>query len=246
MDLVSIIIPYFKKRKYILDTINSVLRQTYKNFEIIIIYDDQDKNDLSFIKKFTKLDKRISLIINKKSLGAGLSRNNGIKRCKGKYVGFIDADDMWKKNKLELQIKFMKKKNCQISHTNYEIINKEHKVLSHRTARDFNSINELIKSCDIGLSSVIAKKEIFKGECFFADLKTKEDFVLWLKILKKNIKICALKKDLMYWRKLDNSLSSSIFQKLRDGYSVYNKFMKFNFIKSLFYLFLLSLNSLLK
>ena len=151
-----------------------------------------------------------------------------------------------KKKKLELQIKFMKKKNCQISHTNYEIINKENKVLSHRTARDFNSINELIKSCDIGLSSVIAKKEIFKGECFFADLKTKEDFVLWLKILKKNIKICALKKDLMYWRKLDNSLSSSIFQKLRDGYSVYNKFMKFNFIKSLFYLFLLSLNSLLK
>ena len=246
MDLVSIIIPYFKKRKYILDTINSVLRQTYKNFEIIIIYDDQDKNDLSFIKKFTKLDKRISLIINKKSLGAGLSRNNGIKRCKGKYIAFIDSDDIWEKKKLELQIKFMKKRNCQISHTNYEIIDKENKVLSHRTARDFNSINELIKSCDIGLSSVIAKKEIFKGECFFADLKTKEDFVLWLNILKKNIKICALKKDLMYWRKLDNSLSSSIFQKLRDGYSVYNKFMKFNFIKSLFYLFLLSLNSLLK
>lgn len=246
MDLVSIIIPYFKKRKYILDTINSVLRQTYKNFEIIIIYDDQDKNDLSFIKKFTKLDKRISLIINKKSLGAGLSRNNGIKRCKGKYVGFIDADDMWKKNKLELQIKFMKKKNYLISHTNYEIIDKKNNILDHRVARDFNTINDLIKSCDIGLSSVIVKKELLVKECLFANLKTKEDFVLWLNILKKNVKISALQKNLMYWRKLDNSLSSSIIQKIRDGYCVYNKFMKFNVLKSLLFLFLLSFNSLLK
>ena len=246
MDLISVIIPYYKKREFINSTLDSVLKQTYKNFEILMIYDDQDREDLEFIKKLTRLDKRVSLIINQKSLGAGLSRNHGIKKCKGKYIAFIDSDDIWKKNKLELQIKFMKKRNCQISHTNYEIIDKENKVLSHRTARDFISINELIKSCDIGLSSVIAKKEIFKEECFFADLKTKEDFVLWLKILKKNIRICAQKKDLMYWRKLDNSLSSSIFQKLRDGYSVYNKFMKFNFIKSLFYLFLLSLNSLLK
>tara|TARA_B100001057_G_scaffold496374_2_gene597709 strand:+ start:1734 stop:2474 length:741 start_codon:yes stop_codon:yes gene_type:complete len=246
MDLISVIIPYYKKREFINSTLDSVLKQTYKNFEILMIYDDQEREDLEFIKKLIRSDKRVSLIINQKSLGAGLSRNHGIKKCKGKYIAFIDSDDTWEKKKLELQIKFMKKRNCQISHTNYEIIDKENKVLSHRTARDFNSINELIKSCDIGLSSVIAKKEIFKGECFFADLKTKEDFVLWLKILKKDIKICALKKDLMYWRKLDNSLSSSIFQKLRDGYSVYNKFMKFNFVKSLFYLFLLSLNSLLK
>ena len=246
MDLVSIIIPYFKKREYIFGTINSVLRQSYKNFEIIIIYDDQDKGDLSFIKKLTKLDKRISLIINKKSLGAGLSRNNGIKRCKGKYVGFIDADDMWKKNKLELQIKFMKKKNYLISHTNYEIIDKKNNILDHRVARDFNTINDLIKSCDIGLSSVIVKKELLVKECLFANLKTKEDFVLWLNILKNNVKISALQKNLMYWRKLDNSLSSSIIQKIRDGYCVYNKFMKFNVLKSLLFLFLLSFNSLLK
>ena len=111
MDLVSIIIPYFKKREYISSTLNSVLKQTYKNLEIIIIYDDQEKEDLKFLKKLIKSDKRISLIINKKSSGAGVSRNNGIKKCKGKYVSFIDADDLWKKNKLELQIKFMKKKN---------------------------------------------------------------------------------------------------------------------------------------
>ena len=246
MDLISVIIPYYRKREYIRDTLNSVLRQTYKNLEVIIIYDDQEKEDLTFIKELISLNKRISLIINKKSLGAGFSRNKGIKKCKGKYVSFIDADDIWKKNKLELQIKFMKKKKLLISHTSYEIIDEKNNVLSLKTARDFNNINDLLKSCDIGLSSVIVQKKTLTKECLFANLKTKEDFVLWLKILKKNIKIGGLKKNLMCWRKLNNSLSSSAVQKIQDGYRVYNKFMKFNIFKSLYFLFLLSLNSLFK
>ena len=246
MDLVSIIIPYYKKREYITDTLKSVLKQTYKNFEIIIIYDDGDKEDLKFIKKLANSDKRILLMVNKRSLGAGLSRNKAIKKSKGRYISFIDADDLWKINKLELQLKFMKKNNSLISHTNYKIINKQNKILQSRVARDFNSINDLLKSCDIGLSSVVVKKEILNGNCLFARLETKEDFVLWLNILKKNIKIVSLKKNLMYWRKLENSLSSSIVQKLFDGFKVYNKYMKFNWIKSLYFLFYLSLNYLRK
>tara|TARA_B100001939_G_scaffold41640_1_gene32266 strand:- start:1078 stop:1818 length:741 start_codon:yes stop_codon:yes gene_type:complete len=246
MELVSIIIPYFKKREYITATLNSVLKQTYKNFEILIIYDDQEKEDLKFLKKLIRQDKRISLIINKKSIGAGLSRNNGIQKSKGKFISFIDADDLWKKNKLELQVQFMKNKNYLISHTNYEVIDKEHNILSHRIAKNFNNVDDLLKSCDIGLSSVIVKKEILKKECLFASLKTKEDFVLWLKILKKDIRIGGLQKNLMYWRKLDNSLSSSVLQKIKDGYCVYYKFMKFNLLKSVYFLFLLGFNSLFK
>ncbi len=246
MDLISVIIPYFKKKEYIAATLKSVLSQTYKNLEIIIIYDDKEKKDLKFIEGFINLDKRISLIINEKSLGAGLSRNIGISKSKGKYISFIDADDMWKKDKLELQIKFMKEKNYLISHTNYEIIDKKNNILSLRTARNFNTVNDLLRSCDIGLSSVILKKEILSEDCLFENLKTKEDFVLWLRILKKNIKIGALQKNLMYWRKLNNSLSSSVIQKIKDGYYVYNKFMKFNLLKSLFFLFLLSVNSFFK
>ena len=78
MDLVSIITPYYKKKKYIESAINSVLQQTYKNFELIIIYDDENKEDLNFLKKIIKKDKRIKIYINKKNLGAGRSRNKGI------------------------------------------------------------------------------------------------------------------------------------------------------------------------
>ena len=246
MDLISVIIPYYKKKEYLANTLNSVLSQSYENLEIILIYDDQEKEDLEYVKELINLDKRISLIVNDVSLGAGLSRNSGIKKSKGEYISFIDADDIWKKEKLELQIQFMKEKKYLISHTNYEIIDKENNILDHRTARDFNTLNDLLGSCDIGLSSVIVKKEVLIGECLFANLKTKEDFILWLKILKKNIKIGGLQKNLMCWRKLDNSLSSSVIQKIKDGYYVYNKFMKFNLFKSLYFLFLLSLNSLFK
>ncbi len=246
MDLISVIIPYYKKKEYLANTLNSVLNQSYENLEIILIYDDQEKEDLEYVKELINLDKRISLIVNDVSLGAGLSRNSGIKKSKGEYISFIDADDIWKKEKLELQIQFMKEKKYLISHTNYEIIDKENNILDHRTARDFNTLNDLLRSCDIGLSSVIVKKEVLIGECLFANLKTKEDFILWLKILKKNIKIGGLQKNLMCWRKLDNSLSSSVIQKIKDGYYVYNKFMKFNLFKSLYFLFLLSLNSLFK
>ena len=105
---------------------------------------------------------------------------------------------------------------------------------------------DLLKSCNIGLSTIILKKSIFKGKIKFPNLKTKEDFVLWLNLLKQNYRICGIKSNLAYWRKLDNSLSSFTIQKLKDGFRVYNKYMGFNFIKSFFYLFILSINYLKK
>ena len=113
MHLVSIIMPYFKKRNYIKKSINSVLNQTYQNFEIIIVYDDQDLSDCKFINNIKKIDERISVIYNSINVGAGISRNIGIKHARGYYVAFLDCDDTWKKNKLSMQISFMKKKKSR-------------------------------------------------------------------------------------------------------------------------------------
>ena len=103
-----------------------------------------------------------------------------------------------------------------------------------------------MKSCDIGTSTVILKKDIFSEDIKFPSIKTKEDFVLWLRILKTNTKIYGLNNNLMMWRKSNSSLSSSTIQKLLDGFRVYNKYMKFNFVKSIYYLICLSLNFLIK
>ena len=115
-----------------------------------------------------------------------------------------------------------------------------------KNARNFTNINDLLKSCDIGLSTVLLKKSILENKLKFPNIKTKEDFVLWLKIISKKHKIYAIKKNLVKWRKLNNSLSSSSMQKLVDGFNVYYRYMNFNFIKSIFYLFCLSLNYLEK
>ena len=246
MDLVSVIIPYYKKKKYISETVNSVLDQSYKNFEIIIIYDDESFEDLNYIEQIKKKDKRISIIKNKKNSGAGASRNVGISKSKGKYLAFLDADDIWKPNKLDNQITFMRSKDYAATHTSYLIIDEFKKVIGKRTARTFNELNELLKSCDIGTSTMIIKKDLINDKIKFASLTTKEDFVLWLKLLKENVKIYALDDDLTFWTKSKSSLSSSTLRKLIDGFKVYNKYMNFNFLKSTYYLICLSINFLLK
>ena len=247
MDLVSVIIPYYKKRNFVKETILSVIDQSYDFLEILIIYDDTNLNDLEFLQKISKLDNRIKIINNNKRLGAGLSRNKGIEQSNGKYIAFIDADDTWAPDKLKDQISFMKKNNYQISHTSYFIVDEKKKIIGQRKARNLLSVNEVLKSCDIGLSTVIIeKKVIVKTNTKFPQLVTKEDFVFWLSLLKINYKFYAFDSNLTNWTNSKNSLSSNTIQKLFDGFKVYNYYMNFNIIKSFYYLICLGLNYLKK
>ena len=137
MDLVSVIIPYYKKRNFVKETIVSVISQSYDYLEILIIYDDTNLNDFEFLKEISKLDNRIKIINNKERLGAGPSRNKGIEQSKGKYIAFIDADDVWAPDKLKDQILFMKKNGHQISHTSYFIVNEKKKNYWSKKSKRF-------------------------------------------------------------------------------------------------------------
>ena len=245
MNLVSIIIPYFKKKDYILDAINSILNQTYQNFEIIIVYDDIDKSELSLIYKIQKVDNRIKVLINKKNLGAGLSRNYAIKNSNGKYIAFLDADDIWNVEKLKKQVSIMEKKNLSITHTSYVILDKNNNNANIRLAKNLD-YKKLLKSCDVGLSTVMIKKDLFSKKNKFSNLKTKEDYALWLLLTKGGYIFYPIKEILTSWRISQNSLSSHVLRKLIDGFNVYYKYMKFSFIKSIFLLIQLSLNYLWK
>ena len=246
MDLVSVIIPYYKKRKFISETLDSAINQSYKSLEIIIIYDDVNKTDIEFLKKIAKKDNRIKIIENSEKMGAGKSRNIGIERSKGKYIAFLDADDIWHLDKLKKQINFMEQYEYFISHTTYSIINENKDILGKRVAKNFFRLSEILKSCDIGTSTVVLHKNLITQNVKFASLATKEDFVLWLRILKNNVSIYGLNEDLTFWTKSKNSLSSSTFQKLVDGFRVYYNYMNFGFIKSVYYLICLSINFLKK
>ena len=126
MALVSVIIPYYKKINHIRKTLNSVLDQTFQDFEIIIIYDDVNLDDLNVIEEFIKNNHKIKLIKNAKNLGAGRSRNIGIQNSTGKIIAFLDSDDYWDANRLQKQIKFMMDNNYKFTFCNYKkVINKK-------------------------------------------------------------------------------------------------------------------------
>ena len=203
MNLVSIIMPFYKKKKYILNSIKSILNQTYKNFEIIIIYDDSNLDDLKYILEIKRLDKRIRVFRNKENKGVGLSRNYGIKKSRGKFIAFLDADDIWHPLKLSTQIEFMINNNFSITHTSYNIINEKNKKVGTRFAKNLK-FSDLIRSCDIGLSTVIIEKKLLDNLCF-RNLKTKEDYVLWLQLTKKGYEFKAFDEFLTDWRLAKNS-----------------------------------------
>ena len=246
-DLVSIIIPYYKNKKFILQCVNSAAKQSYKKKEIIIIYDDDSLEDLKSIKKNFFKKKNLKIVVNKKNLGAGASRNIGIKKSRGEFLAFLDSDDVWLKNKLKIQIKFMKNNKLDLSYTSYNIIDKQSKKIGFRKCRRTHDYNKLLTDCYIGLSTVIIKKSFkTKNLIKFPKIKTKEDYILWLQLAKHKLKFRGIEQALTKWRKTDDSLSSNSAQKLFDGFRVYYSYMRFNFLKSIYYLFLLSVNFLKK
>ena len=179
--------PYYKKIDYVQKAIQSVIRQSYKKFELIIVYDDESLVDYHKIKGIIANNRKIKVITNKKNLGAGYSRNIGIKHSNGEMISFIDSDDTWHPEKLKKQLNFMNKNNYVFTFCGYKKIFKRKfiNVTSKTTHMDYN---DLLKSCEIGLSTVMLKKKIINNH-LFSNLKTQEDFSAWLKITKKKIKL---------------------------------------------------------
>ena len=244
-SLVSVIMPYYKKKNYFLKSINSVLKQTYINLEILIIYDDKNRDDLEYIESCVKNDLRVKIIFNDKNKGVAYSRNKATSIACGEYIAFLDCDDYWETNKIEVQLNFMLTHGYDFSHTTYQVLNYNEKIVGTIRARRTLKYKELLRSCEIGLSSVILKRKLL-SDIKFPELKTKEDFVLWLSLAKKSVDLVGLDKTLMFWRKTPNSLSSSTLQKLKDAFKVYYLYEKKNFFYSIFCVIRLSTYALFK
>ncbi len=243
-DLVSVIIPFYNEKFYFEECIQSVLDQSYKNIEIIIINDGSKSKYLQILEnvKNKNLDK--IRLYHKENGGVSSARNLGIQKAKGKYISFIDSDDIWLPNKIEHQINIIKTKNLKFIHGAYFILDKNQKLIGKFIPRDINLTN-LLKSCDVGLSTVTISANIAK-ENLFPNISTKEDYVCWLKIVKRLGYLQSDKQVVTFYRKRDDSLSAKFFIKFINAFKVYYIYEKFGAIKSFYYTLRLSIYYLLK
>lgn len=223
-DLVSIIMPSYNTAKYIRESINSVINQTYKNWELIIVDDCSADNTDEIVSRFLE-DKRIKYFKNEKNSGAAISRNKALREAKGRWIAFLDSDDLWVPEKLEKQINFMEKNDYHFSYTDYRInfngkwlpyINTGPNVVNKRKIYNycyFSTITVMYDQTKIGLIQI-------------EDLKKHNDYAMWLKIIEK-ANCYRLPECLSYYIKHENSISSgSKFRLIKYHYILFRKGLK--------------------
>lgn len=236
--LVSIITPCYNSQDYISETINSVLNQTYTNWELIIVDDYSQDNSTSIIKKFQKENSKITLIENSNNLGAAYTRNKATEVANGDYIAFLDSDDLWKPNKLEFQLEFMLKNNTDVSFSSYELIDEAGKPLNKMVkSLPELTLEKLLKSNYIGnLTGIYNASKI--GKITVKNLRKRQDWLLWIEALKRtNNKVLGIEESLAYYRVRKNSMSSNKVNLLKYNFLVFRRGLGFSFFKSLWYMF---------
>ena len=229
---VSIVVPVFNAEKFLAETIQTISDQTYENWELLLINDCSTDNSEAVAKTFLK-DKRIHWINLKKNSGAAISRNKGIELADGRYIVFIDADDLWKKNKLEKQLSFMQKKDCAFSFTSYEFADENGKPNGKKAIVPKKiSYKQALKNTTIFTSTVMLDMNKLSKEDIKMPNVPSEDTAAWWKILKKIDFAYGISEIYTYYRRSKNTLSSSKTTAIKRIWFLYRKVEKLNLLTS--------------
>ena len=237
-DVVSIITPMYNSGKYIEETLKSVISQTHENWELFIIDDGSSDNCVELVNEFKKIDNRIKLIINGKNQGAAISRNIGIKKANGRYIAFLDSDDLWVPTKLEEQINFMSKNQLALSYSSYEKIDEfGNHIKNINVVYTQTTYHNLLKSNYIGcLTAMIDLKMMEQKKIYMPNIATRHDHGLWLAIVREGFNVCGNPKILARYRYRKGSIS---FSKFKSGYyqwKLYRNVEKINLSRSIYYM----------
>lgn len=239
--LVSIITPVYNSEKYVGETIKSVLSQTYDSWEMLIADDCSKDNTAKVVKTF--VDHRIKYFRLEKNVGAAAAKNKAIEKAQGKYIAFLDADDMWKPKKLEKQLKFMEDNKIGFSFTGYEILKgRENKII--RVPKKLN-YSQFMKNTVIGTLTVVINKNMV-GEVRLVNVKKDHDSMTWARLLREGYTAYGLNESLATYRKVAGSISNDKLNAVITHWNNCRKIEKLSFIKCLYYFFFYGLNAVKK
>jgi teichuronic acid biosynthesis glycosyltransferase TuaG len=231
--LVSIITPTYNSEKFIRATIVSVLSQTYPNWEMIIVDDCSSDSTQSIIQEYTTEDSRISFYQLQKNSGAGIARNQAVDLAKGRYIAFLDSDDLWKPEKLQKQIEFLILNNLPFTFSFYECINEEGIPLNIRIEVPLKLHYWQLFFCNfVGNLTGIYDTQFF-GKIAISKIRKRQDWMVWLTVLKKIKTAQPIPESLAFYRVRKDSISSSKWKLIEHNYKVYRQFHQFNVFVSL-------------
>ncbi len=246
-NLISIITPMYNGEKYVRETIQSVLNQTYQEWEMIIVDDGSKDNSPSIVQEFCNKDSRIKLI-KQKNRGSAAARNNSLRKAKGRYICFLDSDDIWDNNFLQDQLTFLKEQKAVIVFGSYRRIDEN----GNDTNKPFivpDSVTylDLLTTCSISCLTTIYDKKIVGEEFFKEELGSlRDDFAYWLSILRRIDKAVGNKNIMASYRVFSQSITGNKRKVIIPQFNVYYKVEKLGLIKSIYYTFRWALNSVIK
>jgi len=235
VELVSIITPSYKSERFIAECIESVLSQTYENWEMIIVDDCSPDNSNDIIEEYCKKDARIKLLRLEQNSGPAVARNTAIKEAKGRFIAFLDADDLWVQEKLKKQLTFMQKNDIAFSFSEYVKIDENSNVISeviHRPKKvDYK---RMLKSNYIPCLTVIYDTAKL-SKVYMPLILKRQDYALWLKILKKIDFAYCYNEPLAKYRFYAGSLSSNKLVAAMYVWKLYREIEKLSLFSALYY-----------
>ncbi len=221
--LVSVITPVYNSEKVIEKTLESVFSQTYKNIEVILVDDCSKDNSASIIKKYQESHPEVVYYLQPTNMGAGAARNKALELAKGQYVAFLDADDLWKPEKIEKQINQLKEKNGAFSFTAIEMIDGEDKIIKgKRKVKEEIDYKFLLSNTMIPTSAVLVDRCI-KGDFRMHLRRGGQDYSTWLKLLRDGTKAYGINEALVGYRIDGESLSSNKLKSIKQIWEIQTK-----------------------
>lgn len=227
-EKVSVITPSYNSEKYIAQTIESVQNQTYENWEMIIVDDCSSDRTCEIVEEFAKADPRIQLLRQEENAGAGRARTRAMQASEGRFIAYLDADDIWLPEKLEKQVAFMLEHKCSFSCTSYEVINDEGQRLNKNVYMlpKVNYVGFLTNNLLQTVGIMVDTSAVDKKHLVMPDIRRRQDAATWLQILKAGHDCYGLDEILAQYRRAENSLSSNKVKAVKGVWSLYRDIEK--------------------